>query len=130
MKVRKFLFNISWRFGVMEENLEGWITPPPPPPPDQDRVKYDSLTGKSVIDSTISQLGPYMKKLLGINNEKYIDTLLSKKYFLLKLTNCQPQITTDLTTSQVRYCVLVTLIETYHSVISFTSNQRTLSIKS
>ena len=61
MKVRKFLFNTSWRFGVMEENLEGWITPPPPP--SQDRVKYDSLTGKSVIDPTISQLGPYMKKL-------------------------------------------------------------------
>ena len=30
------------------------------------KVKYDSLTGKSVIDSTISQFGPYMNKILGI----------------------------------------------------------------
>ena len=26
------------------------------------RVKYDSLTGKSVIDPTISRFGPYMNK--------------------------------------------------------------------
>ena len=52
------------------------------------KVKYDSLNGKSVIDPTISQLGPYMKKILGINNGNYIDMLLSKKYFHLKLTNC------------------------------------------
>ena len=32
-----------------------------------------------------------MNKILGINNENYIDTLLWKKYFHLKLTNCQPQ---------------------------------------
>ena len=43
------------------------------------KVKYDSLTGKSVIDSTVSQFGPYMNKILGINNGNYIDTLLSKK---------------------------------------------------
>ena len=30
------------------------------------KVKYDSLTGKSVIDSTISQFDPYMKKIVGI----------------------------------------------------------------
>ena len=42
------------------------------------KVKYDSLPGKSVIDPTISQLGPYMKKILGINNGNYIDTLVSK----------------------------------------------------
>ena len=29
-----------------------------------DKVKYDSLTGKSVIDPTISRLGPYMNKIL------------------------------------------------------------------
>ena len=43
------------------------------------KVKYDSLTGKSVIDLTISQFGPYMNKILGISNGNYIDTLLSKK---------------------------------------------------
>ena len=46
-----------------------------------------------------------MNKILGINNENYIDTLLSKKYFHLKLTNCQPQIT-YLMVSQVTYCIL------------------------
>ena len=43
------------------------------------KVKYNSLTGKSVIDSTISLFGPYMNKILGISNGNYIDTLLSKK---------------------------------------------------
>ena len=46
------------------------------------KVKYDSLTGKSVIDSAISQLRPYMKKILGMNNVNYIDMLLEKKYFI------------------------------------------------
>ena len=49
-----------------------------------DKVKYDSLTGKSVIDSIISRFGPYMSKIVGINNENYIDTLLSKKIFSFK----------------------------------------------
>ena len=40
------------------------------------KIKYDSLTDKSVIDSTISQFGPYMNKILGIDNGNYIDTLL------------------------------------------------------
>ena len=40
------------------------------------KVKYDSLTGKSVIDPTIGRLGPYMNKILGIRNGHYIDTLL------------------------------------------------------
>ena len=31
------------------------------------RVKYDSLTGKSVIDPTISRFGLYMNKILGIS---------------------------------------------------------------
>ena len=49
------------------------------------KVKYDSLTGKSVIDSTISQFEPYMNKILGISNGNYIDTLLSKKMFSFKI---------------------------------------------
>ena len=40
------------------------------------KVKYDSLTGKSVIDPTISRFGPYMNKIPGISNGNYIDTLL------------------------------------------------------
>ena len=49
------------------------------------KVKYDSLTGKSVIDSSIRRFGPYMNKIPGINNENYIDTLLSKKIFSFKI---------------------------------------------
>ena len=37
------------------------------------KVKYDSLTGKSVIDPTINRFGPYMNKILGISNGNYID---------------------------------------------------------
>ena len=43
------------------------------------------MTGKSVIDPTISRFGPYMNKILGIENENYIDTLLSKKVFSFKI---------------------------------------------
>ena len=49
------------------------------------KVKYDSLTGKSIIDPTISQFGPYMNKILGIDNGNYLDTLLSKKMFSFKI---------------------------------------------
>ena len=49
------------------------------------KVKYDSLTGKSVTDPTISRFGPYMNKMLGISNGNYIDTLLSKKMFSFKI---------------------------------------------
>ena len=49
------------------------------------KVKYDSLTGKSVIDATISRFRPYMNKILGISNGNYIDTLLSKKMFSFKI---------------------------------------------
>ena len=49
------------------------------------KVKYDSLTGKSVIDVSISRFGPYMNKILGISNGNYIDTLLSKKMFSFKI---------------------------------------------
>ena len=49
------------------------------------KVKYNSLTGKSVIDPTITRFGPYMNKILGISNGNYIDTLLSKKMFSFKI---------------------------------------------
>ena len=49
------------------------------------KVKYDPLTGKSIIDPTISRFDPYMEKILGINNENYIDMLLSKKIFSFKV---------------------------------------------
>ena len=49
------------------------------------KVKYDSLTGKSVIDPTIGRFGPYMNKILGISNGNYIDTLLSEKTFSFKI---------------------------------------------
>ena len=49
------------------------------------KVKYDFLTGKSVIDPTISRFEPYMNKILGISNGNYIDTLLSKKMFSFKI---------------------------------------------
>ena len=77
------------------------------------KVKYNSLTGKSVIDPTITRFGSYMNKILGISNGNYIDMLLSKKCFHLKLTNCQP-LTTCSMASHVMYCILVTLIKTCH----------------
>ena len=56
------------------------------------KVKYDSLTGKSLIDPTISRFGPYMNKILGISNGNYMDTLLSKKMFSFKINKL---LTTD-----------------------------------
>ena len=64
------------------------------------KVKYDSLTGKSVIYPTISRFGPYMNKILGISNGNYFYMLQSKK------------------------------ILSFNLVISFTLSQRTFSIKS
>ena len=49
------------------------------------KVKYDSLTGKLIIDASISRFGPYMNKILGISNGNYIDMLLSKKMFSFKI---------------------------------------------
>ena len=49
------------------------------------KVKYDSLTGKSVIDPTISSFKPYTNKMLGMSNGNYIDLLLSKKMFSFKI---------------------------------------------
>ena len=70
-----------------------------------------------------------MNKILGINNENYIDTLLSKKYFHSKLINYQ-SLTTYSMVSHVTYCILGSLIKTYHLVILFTLNQRIFKIKS
>ena len=50
------------------------------------KVKYDSLTGKLVIDPTISRFGPCMNKILGISNGNFIDTLLAKKAFSFKIS--------------------------------------------
>ena len=50
------------------------------------KLKYDSLTGKSVIHASISQFGPYMNKILGISNGNYIDMLLAKKAFSFKIS--------------------------------------------
>ena len=93
------------------------------------KVKYDSLTGKSVIDPTINRFGPYMNKILGISDGNYIDTLLSKKCFHLRLTYCQP-LTTYSMPDHVTYFILVTSIKTYHLEILFTLSQRMFSIKS
>ena len=49
------------------------------------KVKYNSLTGKSVINPTITRFGPYINKILGISNGNYIDMLLSKKMFSFKM---------------------------------------------
>ena len=49
------------------------------------KVKYDSLTGKSVVDPTISRFRSYMNKILGISNGNYLDTLLSKTTFSFKI---------------------------------------------
>ena len=86
------------------------------------KVKHNFLTGKSVIDPTITRFGPYMNKILGISNGNYIDTLLSKKMFSLKLTNCQP-LTTYSMANHVMYCILATSIKTYRLVILFTLSQ-------
>ena len=93
------------------------------------KIKYDSLTGKSVIDASISRFGPYMNKILGISNGNYIDMLLSKKMFSFKINKLS---TTDNILNGKPCDVLYTgyLNKTYHLEISFTLNQRVFSIKS
>ena len=49
------------------------------------KVKYNSLTGKSVINPTITQFRPYIHKILGISNGNYIDMLLLRKMFSFKI---------------------------------------------
>ena len=48
------------------------------------KVKYDFLTGKLVIDPTVSRFGPCMNKILGISNGNCIDMLCRKRYSPLK----------------------------------------------
>ena len=92
------------------------------------KVKYDSLTGKSVIDPTISRFGPYVNKILGISNGNYIDMLLSKKMFSFKINKLPT--TGNILNGHVTYCILVTSIKTYHLEILFTLSKRMFSIKS
>ena len=40
------------------------------------KVKYDSFTGKSVTNPTITRFRPYMNKILRISYGNYIDMLL------------------------------------------------------
>ena len=93
------------------------------------KVKYDSLTGKSVIDPTISQFRPYMNKVLGISNGNYIDMLLSKKMFSFKIKKLS---TTDNILNGKPCNVLYTgyVNKRHHLEISFTLSQRMFSIKS
>ena len=93
------------------------------------KIKYDSLTGKSVIDASISRFGPYMNKMLGISNGNYIDTLLSKKMFSFKINKLST--TENILHGKPSDALFTgTLIKTYHLVISFILNQRMFSIKS
>ena len=93
------------------------------------KVKYDSLTGKSVIYPTIIRFGPYMNKILGIKNGNYIDTLLSKKVFSFKI-NKLSTIDNIYNGQPSNISLLGTLIKTYHLAISFTLSQRIFNIKS
>ena len=93
------------------------------------KVRYDPLTGKSIIDPTISRFDSYMEKILGINNENYIDTLLSKKHSHLRLINCPPQIIYLIVIIAI-FCIRGTLTKKSHLVISFILNQTISSIKS
>ena len=61
-----------------------------------------SLTGRSVIDPTVSRFGSYMNKILGLSNGNYIDTLLSKKSFHFKINKLS---TTDNNT------IIITIIQ-------------------
>ena len=69
------------------------------------KVKYDSLTGKSVIDASISRFGPYMNKILGISNGNYIDMLLLKKMFSFKINKLST--TDNVLKTNVQYKKLV-----------------------
>ena len=94
------------------------------------KVKYDQLTGKSVIDPTISRFGPYINKILGISNGNYIDMLLSKKIFSFKINKLS---TTDNILNGKPCDVLstgYTLTKKSHLVISFILSQQMFSTKS
>ena len=69
------------------------------------KVKYDSLTGKSVIDPTVSPFEPHTNKILGMSNGNYIDTLLLKKMFSFKINKLS---TTDNILNSRPFVVLYT----------------------
>ena len=69
------------------------------------KVKYDPLTGKSVIDPTFNRFRPYMNKILGISYGNYIDMLLSEKMFSFKINKLS---TTDNILNGMPYDVLYT----------------------
>ena len=94
------------------------------------KIKYDSLTGKSLIDPSISRFRPYMNKILGMNNGNYIDMLLSKKNVSFKINKLSTTVNIFNGKPCDVYCILGTLIQTYHLVISFTLSQRIFNIKS
>ena len=114
------------------------------------KVKYDSLTGKSVTDPTIGRFSPHMNKILGISNGNYVDMLLSKKVSSFKIdklstadnifngkpcdllytgTSIETYHLPSFTSIETYHLPSFTSIETYH-LPSFTLNQRTFSIKS
>ena len=87
-------------------------------------------TGKSVIHSTISQFDFYMNKIVGIINENYIDTLLSRQIFSFKITKLS---TNDKIFNRKPSEILCigTLIKIYHLAATFTLSQlRIFTIKS
>ena len=45
------------------------------------KIECNKLTGKSVVDSSIKNFDYYLNNILGLNNDNYVDTLLSKKSF-------------------------------------------------
>ena len=50
------------------------------------KIKYNSLTGKSVVDPIVLLVNSTLyEKILGINNGNYMDMLLSKKIFSFKI---------------------------------------------
>ena len=68
--------NIHLKNGEMIEVKKGCYTVKYIEKVSSGKVKYDSLSGKSIIDSTISHFDPHMKEILAIHNGSYMDTLL------------------------------------------------------
>ena len=87
------------------------------------KVKYDSLTGKSVIDPTISRFGPTRNKQWKLHRHATIKKNVSFKINKLSTTD------NILDGKPLTYFILATSIKTYHLEISFTLSQRMFSIK-
>ena len=54
-----------------------------------------------------------MKKILGLNNGNYMDMLLLKKNIFIKINRLSTMDTYSMV-NHVTYCILCTLIKTYH----------------